>query len=74
MTSPRSNEGGIMDPLVQVYANKLKDSTYENAVCIVEIAKLQKENNELRKELEELKEKKSKKKDDDKKEDEKEGD
>lgn len=45
-----------MDPLVQAYANKLKDSEYENAVCIVEIAKLQKENDKLRKEIEELKE------------------
>lgn len=72
MTSPRSNEGGNMDPLVQVYANKLKDRDYENAVCIVEIAKLQKENDKLRKELEELKEEKSENKEDD--EDEKEGD
>lgn len=53
-----------MDPLVQVYANKLKDSEYENAVCIVEIAKLQKENDKLRKEIEELKEEKTENKED----------
>lgn len=61
-----------MDPLVQAYANKLKDSEYENAVCIVEIAKLQKENEKLRKELEELKEEKLENKEDE--EDKKEGD
>ena len=61
-----------MDPLVQVYANKLKDRDYENAVCIVEIAKLQKENDKLRKELKELKEEKSDNKEDN--EEEKEGD
>lgn len=60
-----------MDPLVQVYANKLKDRDYENAVCILEIAKLQKEIDKLRKEIEELKEEQSKNKDE---EDEKEGD
>lgn len=72
MTSQLNNEGGIMDPLVQVYANKLKDRDYENAVCIVEIAKLQKENEKLRKEIEEFKEEKSENKEDN--EDEKEGD
>lgn len=65
-----------MEPIVQVYADKLKARDYENAVCIVEIAKLQKENDKLRKELEELKEEKSDNKEDNKEdnEDEKEGD
>lgn len=72
MTSQLNNEGGIMEPIVQVYADKLKARDYENAVCIVEIAKLQKENDKLRKELEELKEEKSDNKEDN--EDEKEGD
>lgn len=61
-----------MDPLVQVYANKLRDRDYENAVCILEIAKLQKENDKLRKEIEEFKEEKSENKEDN--EEEKEGD
>ena len=72
MTSPRSNEGGNMEPIVQVYADKLKARDYEYALCIVEIAKLQKENGKLRKELEELKEEKSENSEDN--EDEKEGD
>lgn len=55
-----------MDPLVQAYANKLRDRDYENAVCIVEIAKLQKENEKLRKELEEFKEIKKAVEDDEK--------
>lgn len=58
-----------MEPIVQVYADKLKARDYEYALCIVEIATLQKENDKLRKELEELKEEKS-----GNKEDEKEGD
>lgn len=64
-----------MEPIVQVYADKLKARDYEYALCIVEIAKLQKENDKLRKEIEELKEEKSENKEDNEdKEDEKEGD
>lgn len=62
-----------MEPIVQVYADKLKARDYEYALCIVEIAKLQKENKKLRKEIEELKEEKSENKEDNE-EDEKEGD
>lgn len=61
-----------MEPIVQVYADKLKARDYEYALCIVEIATLQKENEELRKELEELKEEKSENNEDN--ENEKEGD
>lgn len=53
-----------MEPIVQVYADKLKARDYEYALCIVEIATLQKENDKLRKELEELKEGKSENKED----------
>ncbi len=60
-----------MEPIVQVYADKLKARDYEYALCIVEIATLQKENDKLRKEIEELKEEKSENEDN---EEEKEGD
>lgn len=68
-----------MEPIVQVYADELKDKDYKYALCIVELSKSQKENIELRKEndklkkeLEELKEEKSENNEDHK--DEKEGD
>lgn len=64
-----------MEPIVQVYADKLKARDYEYALCIVEIAKLQNENDKLRKEIEQLKEEKSENKEDNEdEEDEKEGD
>lgn len=40
-----------MDPLVQIYIDKLTNSEYQYALSIVEIARLNKENEELKKEL-----------------------
>nr|DAK50598.1 MAG TPA: Subunit 21 of Mediator complex [Caudoviricetes sp.] len=45
-----------MDPLIQIYIDRLAQSDYSSALQKLEIAKLQKENEELKKELTEIKE------------------
>lgn len=47
----RRKEENSMDPLVQIYIDKLTNSEYQYALSIVEIARLNKENEELKKEL-----------------------
>lgn len=47
-----------MDPLIQIYIDRLAQCDYDNAKLILENKSLQKENEKLKKELAEFKESK----------------